>query len=404
MSEHEAESGLELAAGEQLKYRHIIQTVAEKPWAILPSTLSVIVDLLSYRARGHRLTAAEVRERISHGQTEAAARRASATGAGGAVAVLPLYGVIAPRASQVNSVSGPAGTGVDEFTQMFRQALSDPAVGSILVEVDSPGGRVDQVPELADEIRRARGQKPIVAIANGRAASAAYWIAAQCDELVVTPSGEVGSIGVYCAHEDMSAALEQEGVKVTLISAGKFKTEGNPFEPLSEEALAAMQADVDAYYQMFVGAVAKGRGVTADTVRDDFGQGRMVMAGAAVKAGMADRVATFDDTVRRLASGDSGKRGRSAHTIDVEIAADTSQLDAALTRAYVAINMEALVAAGVSVSDALEMPLPDLEAVLAAAHEDPEGGSPSNLEPVPNAERLLSRRAVREAFTPGPTD
>jgi ClpP class serine protease len=98
--------------------------------------------------------------------------------------------------------------------------------------------------------------------------------------------------------------LEQDGVKVTLISAGKFKTEGNPFEPLSDEAREAFQADIDAFYAMFTNDVAKGRGASADDVRSGFGEGRMVMARDAVKAGMADRVATFDETVARLARGD----------------------------------------------------------------------------------------------------
>jgi signal peptide peptidase SppA len=323
--------------------------------------------------------------------------------------VLPLFGVIAPRAAQLNSVSGPSGTGVDAFTRMFRQALADPAVGSILIEIDSPGGRVDGVPELAAEIRKSRGDKPIVAISNTTAASAAYWIASQCDEIVVTPSGEVGSIGVYCAHEDLSGALEQDGVKVTLVSAGKFKTEGNPFEPLSEEAVAAFQADVDAYYTMFVNDVAKGRGVSAAAVRDGFGEGRMVMARDAVAAGMADRVATVDDTVRRLATGGPVGKGRAAsQTIDVEITADTSALEAALHRAAIVTYGPVLSKLGITTEEAEAMSTADLMARIAeelppipVAH-DPEGGLPSNLGLVDGAERLLSRPAVREAFTPGP--
>ncbi|MCC7371633.1 MAG: S49 family peptidase, partial [Chloroflexi bacterium] len=136
-------------------------------------------------------------------------------------------------------------------------------------------------------------------------ASAAYWIASSADEIVVTPSGEVGSIGVFTAHEDISAALEAEGVTVTLISAGKYKTEGNPFEPLSEEARGAIQARVDDYYSMFVRAVARGRGVKPADVRGGFGQGRVVGADEAVRLGMADRVGTMAQTVERLA----GRRG-----------------------------------------------------------------------------------------------
>ncbi|HVS85651.1 MAG TPA: S49 family peptidase [Gaiellaceae bacterium] len=356
----EAGRGGELA-GDEMRYRHVIQAVAERPWAMHPDTLAVIVDLLRYRSAGHRLTRAEVDERIASGQERfAAARgRATKTGAGGAVAVLPLFGVIAPRAAAFQSVSSPNGTGVDAFTQMFRQALADPSVGSILIEVDSPGGQVGGIPELAAEIRGSRGDKPIVAIANFRAASAAYWIASQADELVLPPSGEVGSVGVYAAHEDLSGKLEQDGVKMTLVSAGKYKVEGNPFEPLSEEARAAIQADVDAFYAMFVSDVAKGRGVSVEDVRTGFGEGRMVMAAQAVKAGMADRVATFDETVARLARGEAP-----------------------------AAKPRALADAVAAEKNAADDP----------RQNDPEGGTPSTLDHVADAERLLAYDAVREAF------
>jgi ClpP class serine protease len=100
----------------------------------------------------------------------------------------------------------------------------------------------------------------------------------------------------------MSKALEAEGVAHTLISAGKFKTEGNPFGPLSEEARAAFQASIDDAYNQFVAAVASGRKVDEATVRDGFGQGRMVLAKQAVRQGMADRVATLDETIQRMLS------------------------------------------------------------------------------------------------------
>ncbi len=133
------------------------------------------------------------------------------------------------------------GTSVQGVARQFRAAMADPDIGRVILDVDSPGGQVGGVEELAREIYQARGQKPVTAIANGLAASAAYWIATAADEFVVTPSGQVGSIGVFGMHQDVSAALEKDGVKVTMVSAGKYKTEGNPFEPLTDEARAAMQ-------------------------------------------------------------------------------------------------------------------------------------------------------------------
>lgn len=153
-----------------------------------------------------------------------------------------------------------------------------------------------------------------MAIANHLAASAAYWIGSAADELVVTPSGEVGAIGVFAAHEDISKSLEMEGIAISLISAGKYKTEGNPYEPLSDEARAAIQAEVDGYYDMFVKAVARNRGVKPADVRGGFGEGRVVRAQQAVSLGMADRIATLDETIERLQRGSARKPGASADT------------------------------------------------------------------------------------------
>ncbi len=285
---------------------HVANYVMNTPWAILPSTLAMIMDLLRFYAAGNRFNAEEVRERIG-----AASRPSSRIT--GAVAVLPLVGVIAHRMDLMTETSG--GTSVEGFTRGFRQALADPQVGAIVIDVDSPGGAVDGIDELSAEIYRARGQKPITAVANSLAASAAYWIATAADELVVTPSGEVGSIGVIAAHEDLSAAAEMKGVKVTLISAGKYKAEGNPFEALGDEGRGAIQERVDEYYEMFVRAVARNRGVGVAEVREGYGEGRVVGAKRAQALGMVDRVATLDETIERMMSR-KRERERAAAEID----------------------------------------------------------------------------------------
>ena len=106
------------------------------------------------------------------------------------------------------------------------------------------------------------------------AASAAYWLASAANEVIITPSGEVGSIGVLAAHQDVSAAMDRDGIKTTLVSAGRYKTEGNPFEPLTDDARGYLQSRVDDYYGMFIRAVADHRRVKIDAVRDGFGSGR----------------------------------------------------------------------------------------------------------------------------------
>lgn len=273
-------------------YERIVKAVGETPWAMRPEVLTVILDLLAFRASGGKLTDEEIRARIGGDVERAEPRRA------GAVAVIPLSGPIFPKANMLTAMSGA--TSLEVFRGQFREALADEKAESIVLDINSPGGMVDMVPETFEEIFAARGQKPIVAVANVDANSAAYFIGVAAAEFIVTPSGSVGSVGVWHAHEDWSKHDEAFGVKTTLVSAGKFKVEGNPFEPLGDEAREALQATVDDYYEMFVTAVAKGRGTTVQAVRSGFGEGRVVLAADALAAGMVDQVATLDDTIRRL--------------------------------------------------------------------------------------------------------
>lgn len=294
-----------------MKYPHIVSYVANTIWAITPEKLHELLAVLAFRAAGHEFSAEEIQARIGTPPAAAPARR-------GAVAVLPIRGVIAHRAGGLEESSG--GSSTERIQSQFRQLLADDQVGTILLDVDSPGGTVPGVAELAETIAAARGQKPIVAMANSMMASAAYWIASQADEIVSIPSGTIGSIGVFTAHQDLSRALELEGIKVTLLSAGKFKTEGNPFGPLSDEARGVIQARVDAAYDNFVKAVASGRGASQKAVRDGYGQGRALSAPDALKAGLIDRIGTMDETIGRLVGRKAGV-GMRAEVEDAVIAA-----------------------------------------------------------------------------------
>lgn len=325
---------------EASRYPQVVRTISETPWAIMPETMAVIREFVALRAKGERFTKEEIQARVGSSQARRDLQMA------GTVALIPVYGVITPKADLFSEMSG--GTSVERLQATFRDALADGDVTAIVLDVSSPGGSVGLLPELAAEIRNARGTKPIVAIANTRAASAAYWIASQADEVVVTPSGDVGSVGVFAAHEDISALQEALGVKTTLISAGKFKTEGNPFEPLTDDALAAIQERIDETYAQFVADVAAGRGIDASKVEADFGQGRMLTARNALRAGMVDRVDTFEATVHRLMKGDAspvpliekdplptepadgGDDEGSRRRIRVEIVGDASSLETAL--------------------------------------------------------------------------
>lgn len=293
-----------------MNYNHFISWVMSQPWAIMPEKMALIQQFLSDKQRGIIYSDTEIHDKIADGLTGNHAmeddrinfdsKARPRAGAKGNIAVINLFGVISHRISEKQAMSGGGGTSVEKTQARLRQAVADPSIKAIVLNIDSPGGSVNGVRELADEIFEARNQKHIVAVANSLAASAAYWVATAADELVVTPSGSVGSIGVYTAHEDYSAALEQEGIKVTLISAGKYKVEANPFAPLSEEAKASLQSDVNEFYDMFVDAVARGRGVASRDVRNGFGEGRVVNSKNAKKEGMVDRVATFDQVLASL--------------------------------------------------------------------------------------------------------
>ena len=285
-----------------MKQPLLIAEFLSTPWALMPERLNALTAVLARWSQGVPATEA-VMDRIDADRTAREARRqAVSSAAGGGIAVLPLYGVITQRGNLVDDVSGPGSVSTQVFAQALRQALADDTVSQILIDIDSPGGSVYGVSELADEIAAARTQKPVVAIANSLAASAAYWLGAQADELYVTPGGEVGSIGVWQAHFDYSQALAAEGVTPTLISAGKYKVEGNPYAPLDEEAQGFMQSRVNDYYGTFTKAIARGRAAPIAQVRDGMGQGRVLGADAALAENMVDGVSTFDGVLKQMRS------------------------------------------------------------------------------------------------------
>jgi len=290
-----------------MKYSRILRAVADQVWAIEPAKGRAMLEFLAFQASGGKYTPAEIRGQIGDDETQQIAERR------GGVAVIPLMGVMSQRMGMLDAISG--GTSTDMVGGWFDEALEDEDVKAIILHVDSPGGNIYGVEELGNKIYEARGVKPVIAQVNSVAASAAFWDATQAEELVVTPGGDVGSIGVYTVHEDISRMLEAEGVTETIISAGKYKVEANPFEPLSEEAAAYLQSRVDEAYERFVATVARGREKDEDQVRNGFGQGRMVGAKDALAMGMVDRVATLDETIKRFtrpAGNRSGGSGPSA--------------------------------------------------------------------------------------------
>lgn len=220
---------------------------------------------------------------------------ATAGSSGGKVAlVIPVTGLLTHRRGWAT------GTAYTELATMIDAAIANPRVDPIIFEIDSPGGSVAGLNEAADKVAYLSKRRQTIAAVNTLAASAAYWLASQAREIVLTPSGEVGSIGVWVAHVDQSRALDQEGVTVSIISSGRYKVEGNPFEPLGDEARREMQRRVDAIHEQFIAAVSRGRRRSEQFVRAQFGEGRTVTAEMAMATGMVDKVLAFDGVINRV--------------------------------------------------------------------------------------------------------
>ena len=271
------------------------------PWAMTETKLREVEGILR-----SRITTGFGTDYEAMGEPTRTADSGAPFQRAGDVAVISVGGVITQRPDLFAS----GGTSCAEIGRSIDAALADPDITKILLHIDSPGGSVFGLEELSNKIASARQVKPVTAIADSMAASAAYWLGSQASEFVVTTGGMVGSIGVYMMRVDTSRADEKEGIKTTFIHAGKYKVEGHPELPMTDEEFAQTQSQVDSYYRVFVDHVARGRGVTPARVERDFGQGRMFLASDAVRAGMADRVATAADVVRGLMGGSAPTRGR----------------------------------------------------------------------------------------------
>lgn len=301
---------------------HLLTAFYATPWVLEPGVFAAVESIVLRWAAGDRLDATQIAAAIGDGPQAADQRRGAAIAASGrGVAVVPVYGVLAHRAYAVQNVSRPL-TSTEALAAQMRAAAADPEVGTIVMDVDSPGGSVFGVQELADTLADIRNNsgKTLVAVANSMAASGGYWLASQAHELVVTPSGMVGSIGVIVPHQDTTKMRERMGVSTEFVHAGKYKAEGHQDGPLTDEHRAHLQSQVDAYYTAFTNSVAKGRNLPAATVRGEaFGEGRMRLAADAKANGMADRIDTLEATIARHARSRGPARRLHASTADRDI-------------------------------------------------------------------------------------
>lgn len=230
------------------------------------------------------------------------------------VSVIPIIGAIEHRASFFSFFG--MGTSTQLVGEAFDEAINNESVKAVVFDIDTPGGTVDGVPELAAKIFEARGIKPIIAISNSMMASAGLWIGTAADQVQVIPSGDIGSHGVWSLHMDFSKQMEQDGVEATFVFAGEHKVEGNPFEPLSDEAREEMQRRVNGVFDDFSKGLALHRNVTKKVAIATFGGGRTMSAVDAKKVGLVDKIGTLDEILAKF--GETSKSVRNQMAEDVE--------------------------------------------------------------------------------------
>ncbi|NMV37236.1 signal peptide peptidase SppA [Ralstonia insidiosa] len=280
--------------------------IVSAPWALTPDMYHEVQSIYGRHCRGEKIDLKAVEAQIGKPLGGAS----SGYDMVGSVAVLPVDGVLAKRMNLFMQISG--GTSMQILGQDIQAALDDPDVSAIILCIDSPGGTVDGTQELSNLIYNARGKKPILALADGTMASAAYWIGSAADKAFVSSdTTTVGSIGVVTAHMDVSGSESQRGVKTTEIAAGKYKRIASQYAPLTPEGRQTIQDQVDYTYSIFVNDVARNRGTSSEAVVEGMADGRIFIGQQAVSAGLVDGVATLDELIERLAAGEFSRAGDS---------------------------------------------------------------------------------------------
>ena len=254
----------------------------KEPWLILPETFDAL-----YRE-------AKARDSLKYNELFSGG---SGYHVRDGIATIDIVGPMMKRESLIFRLFG--GILTPDITRNVRRAVEDPNVGSILLSIDSPGGQVGGIAELADTVYRARSQKPIWAFVDGLGASASYWVASAAEKIIVNnQTGRVGSIGVTAIHADYSKRLENRGVTVTVFASGKYKKVGNQYEPLSKSDEQYITGHVTTLYSIFRDSVSRFRGIP--TKRIEGTEGSLLFAREALKLGLIDEIESLETTISKL--------------------------------------------------------------------------------------------------------
>ena len=283
------------------RFPHLAQRLFNTPIAILPDKAEIVMAALADRLGIARMLRQDGGRAVAwdddgdDGQWRRPSRDTGYDVAAG-VALIPICGTLVQKTGMLRPYSGM--TGYDGIRTGFLRALQDTQVEAIVLDIDSPGGEVAGCFDLVDTIYRARGIKPVWAILNEVAYSAAYAIASAAAVITVPRTGGTGSVGVVLMHVDWSRAMEAAGMTVTVIQYGARKTDGTDVRPLDAAALARFQADIDTMGDLFVETVARNRGLTPAAVREQ--EAGTFLGQAGVAAGLADAVLAPDEAFRAL--------------------------------------------------------------------------------------------------------
>jgi len=282
----------------------------QRPWALQANYLEKAYQVIARHEAGIKLNAEDIE--AATGGRPAANRFGYALQVVDGQGIIPIQGVISRHAALVNDISGPRGTSVERIRNDLNAAVADPNVEEIVLDIDSPGGSVSGVDELADEIRAAAAIKPVYAYTDSLMASAAYWLGCAATAVYAQRTAEVGSIGVYCVVDDLSVRAHNLGIKVHLVKAGANKGEFVDGLPVSAESLSTLQEDVDQYYAFFTGAVSQNRRLSmAETLAA--ANGRSFLASAALSKGLIDGIRT---RAEMFAPKSAGRPNTGARTMD----------------------------------------------------------------------------------------
>lgn len=258
--------------------------VTGEPWAITEPALHTILEIAARENETPEAVAAKLGRELRN--THTVVERDG-------VAIIPVVGPLFRYANIFTQISGASSYEI--LAKDFTAALDDPAIKAIILDIDSPGGEVNGVAELAGMVFEARGRKPIIAYASGDAASGAYWLASAADQIVVSETSALGSIGVVGVYRSKDAG--ESASEIEIVSS---QSPHKRLDPASSEGKKRLQQRIDAMANVFITTISRNRGVDPTTVMDNFGGGDVMIGAAAVGAGLADRVGSLERLISEL--------------------------------------------------------------------------------------------------------